>query len=68
MGSEMCIRDSDYALARDPDTIINDGTQPFNEFFDANPALFGERTELLVNIIAYTTKPKAELESTDGEG
>lgn len=56
-----------YSLARDPETIINDGCEPFSRFFDENPQLFGERKELLVNIIAYTTKQTTKPESTDGE-
>lgn len=56
----------DYALASDPTSILNEGCGPFSEFFDANPKLFGDRKELLVNIIAYTTKRAAE--ATDGEG
>lgn len=59
-----------YSLARDPESIVNTGCEPFSKFFDDNPQLFGDRKELLVNIIAYTTMPKAmaEPERTDGEG
>lgn len=59
-----------YSLARDPESIVNEGCEPFSQFFDANPQMFGDRKELLVNIVAYTTAPRAEVEpeSTDGEG
>lgn len=56
-----------YALARDPESVLNEGCEPFSEFFDANPQVFGERTELLVNIIAYTTA-KAKEPEADVEG
>lgn len=52
-----------YSLASDPETVVNEGTEAFSEFFNANQALFGERTELLVNIIAYTTAKAAEQEA-----
>lgn len=52
-----------YSLASDPETVINEGTEGFSTFFDANPALFGDRKELLVNIIAYTTSKQAEQEA-----
>lgn len=47
-----------YALASDPDCIMNDGTEPFNTFFNNNPDLFKDRDTVLVNIIAYTTMKK----------
>jgi hypothetical protein len=50
-----------YSLASDPETIINEGTEAFSAFFDANQAMFNDKQELLVNIIAYTTK-KSEQE------
>lgn len=56
-----------YALARDPENIKNDGCGPFSEFFDANPNLFADRKELLVNIVAYTTAKPAEVtENVEG--
>lgn len=40
----------DYATAADPTTILNENTQTFSDYFNANPEIFGERKELLVNI------------------
>lgn len=54
-----------YALARDPETILNEGCDPFSEFFDANPQLFSDRKELLVNIISYTTAKPTEVMSNE---
>lgn len=48
----------DYAIASNPDKIINEQTEPFSKWFDAHPDVFGEKTELLVNIIGYTRKPE----------
>ncbi len=50
----------DFALASDPETLLNEGTEPFAQWFAENPAVMGERNEVLVNIIAYTTKAQAE--------
>ena len=55
-----------YALATDPETHYHEGCEPFTKFFQDNPDVFGDRTELLVNIIAYTTQPQAE--KGNGEG
>lgn len=57
-----------YALARDPENIMNEGCDPFSEFFNKNPEIFGDKKELLVNIIAYTTKPQPEQEQEDAKG
>lgn len=40
----------DYAAASDPTKILNENTQTFSDYFNANPEIFGERKELLVNI------------------
>lgn len=44
-----------FALASDPETLHNEGTEHFAEWFQQNPEVMGDRKELLVNIIAYTT-------------
>lgn len=53
----------DYALANDPDLILNENTEAFSNFFNQNPTVFGDRKELLVNIIAYATKRPEESEN-----
>lgn len=59
----------DYSKASDPDTIINEGCGPFSKFFNDNPSVFGDRKQLLVNIVAYSTKKQLAEEATDhGEG
>lgn len=40
----------DFAAASAPDLILNDNTEPFVEYFEKYPEVFGDRTELLVNI------------------
>lgn len=49
-----------FALASDPETYLNEGTEPFVVWFNENPHVMGERNEILVNIVAYTTKAQAE--------
>lgn len=47
-----------YAKASDPDTILNEGTEPFTAYFNSNPDVFGDRREILINVSAYNTIPQ----------
>lgn len=58
-----------YAKATDPDTINNEGTEPFTRYFNENPEVFGERKEIVVNISTMVRVPEemrqSPQESTD---
>lgn len=43
----------DYAAAAEPEKVHNEGTETFNKYFDTNPTVFGDETELMVNISVY---------------
>lgn len=43
----------DFSLAVDPTTIMNEGTEPFVEWFKRNPAVMGNATQIKVNIVTY---------------
>lgn len=48
----------DYAPAAEPENVQNEGTETFTKYFNDNPRIFGEATELLVNIQALVRKPE----------
>lgn len=51
----------DFSPAGDPENVMNEGTEPFVDYFEKNPQVFGDKTELLVNIIALAAPAKAEV-------
>lgn len=48
----------DYSRAVDPDVIQNEGTEIFSKYFDENPQVFGDRTEIMVNISTHLNLDK----------
>lgn len=50
----------DYSPAADPENVMNENTAAFSMYFDRNPQIFGDETELLVNIKVLTRPPQAE--------
>lgn len=53
----------DYSAVIDPDNIQNENTETFNKYFDRFPEIFGDRTELIVNISMLDHKS----EGTEGK-
>lgn len=54
----------DYSMAATPETVVNEGTERFTEWFNANPEVMGDRDEIYVNIVGYTkeVQPTAPVE------
>lgn len=42
----------DYSPASRPDEISNEGTEAFTHYFNENPEVFGDRSVILVNVLA----------------
>lgn len=49
-----------YSPVVDPTNVMNDNTETFNEYFNKHPEIFGERTEIIVNIIVMSKPTEAE--------
>lgn len=47
----------DFSTAADPTTVMNENTEAFVAYFERNPQVFGEQTEVLVNIKMFAPPP-----------
>lgn len=50
----------DFSAASDPDVVCNENTTAFVNYFNANPDVFGDRTEILVNITVFVKQAPVE--------
>lgn len=48
----------DYSPASAPENVQNEGTETFSNYFNNNPQVFGDATELLVNIEVLAREPE----------
>lgn len=53
----------DFAAASAPEVILNENTEPFVQYFEKHPEIFGEKRELLVNIAVLQSALPVEGES-----
>jgi hypothetical protein len=56
----------DYAPVSDPSAINNQGTEPFTKYFQENPAVFGDKAVLRVNVLSTVPAPTQEVPA-DGQ-
>lgn len=50
----------DFAKATEPDVILNEGTEVFANYFNEYPQVFGDRTEIMVNVTTHLQPAKPE--------